>query len=114
MYEQYYFYAAALLALTITSGFLSTRRLYQKRLQLYRAVAQVNFVPLVQGGYVRYPALSLCMSVHPVSTAVCEFHLDHLPIWSVCPCVNAATGLQHHTTFSGIVAGATGISIYVG
>ena len=75
MYEQYDSHAAALLALTITSGFLSTRRLYQKRLQLYRAVAQVNFVPLVQGEYVRYPALSLCMSVHPVSTAVCEAYV---------------------------------------
>lgn len=53
-YEQYYYYAAVLLTLTIESGFYSTWALYKKRLQLYDAIAKRHFVPLIQSGHVRY------------------------------------------------------------
>lgn len=53
MYEQYFFYAAALLSLTFIAGFVSTKELYRKRLQLYNAVATRHFIPLVQAGRVR-------------------------------------------------------------
>ena len=54
MYEQYYYYAAALLSITLLSGFASTFQLYRKRLQLFQAVAQRHLVPIVQAGLVRY------------------------------------------------------------
>ena len=53
MYEQYFFYAAALLSLTFFGGYVSTKELYTKRLQLYNAVATRHFIPLVQAGRVR-------------------------------------------------------------
>ena len=53
MWEQYYFYAAILLALTLTSGFFFRTRLYKKKRQLYLAVSQRHIVPLVTGGIVR-------------------------------------------------------------
>ena len=53
MWEEYYFYAAILLALTLTSGFFFTIRLYKKKKQLYLAVSQRHIVPLVTGGIVR-------------------------------------------------------------
>ena len=53
MYEQYYYYAAALLGLTFAAGYISTKELYRKRLQLYTAVAYHHVVPVVQSGFVR-------------------------------------------------------------
>lgn len=53
MWEQYYIYAAVLLALTLTSAFFFTMRLYQKKMQLYLAVSQRHIVPLVTNGIVR-------------------------------------------------------------
>ena len=53
MYEQYYYYAAALYGLTLTCSFVSTKELYRKRVQLFKAVAQSHFIPLVSAGHVR-------------------------------------------------------------
>lgn len=53
MYEGYYYYAGVLLATTLISGFMSTRVVRKKRLQLYNSVAQRRVVPLVQHGRVR-------------------------------------------------------------
>ena len=53
MYEQYYYYAAMLYGFTFIVGFASTKELYRKRVQLYNAVAQSHFIPLVSAGCVR-------------------------------------------------------------
>lgn len=53
MYVQYYWYAAVLLGLTFIAGYVSVKELYGKRLQLYKAVAQRHFIPLVQAGHVK-------------------------------------------------------------
>ena len=53
MYEEYYYYAAMLYGLTFIAGFASTRQLYRKRVQLFNAVAQSHFIPLVSAGRVR-------------------------------------------------------------
>ena len=68
LYEQYFVYAGALLAITLLSGFASTVELYYKRLQLYRAVAQRHVVPIVQAGRVRYVTsvvLYVSHTLHP-------------------------------------------------
>ena len=53
MYERYYAYAAALLAITVFAGFASSYELYSKRLQLYTVVAQRRLIPIVEAGHVR-------------------------------------------------------------
>ena len=53
MYEQYYYYAAILYGITAVAAFASTKELYRKRVQLYNAVAQSHFIPLVNAGHVR-------------------------------------------------------------
>lgn len=68
LYEQYFVYAGALLAITLVSGFVSTLELYSKRLQLYRAMAQRHVVPIVQAGrvrYVTYVVLYVLHTLHP-------------------------------------------------
>ena len=54
MYEQYYYYAAALLGVTVVSCFTAVRLAYVKRMQLYASISQRQVVPIVQRGYVRY------------------------------------------------------------
>ena len=52
-YEQYYWYVAFLLVITLASGYISTIALYQRRLRLYTSIAQHHLVPYVHEGYVR-------------------------------------------------------------
>ena len=54
MYEQYYYYAAALLGVTVVSCFTAVQVAYMKRMQLYASISQRRVVPIVQRGYVRY------------------------------------------------------------
>ena len=53
MYEGYYYYAAILYGVTAVAAFVSTKELYRKRLQLFQAVAQSHFIPLVNAGRMR-------------------------------------------------------------
>ena len=52
-YEEYYWYAAFLLTISLASGYLSTIALYQKRLRLYTSIAKHHLVPYVFEGCVR-------------------------------------------------------------
>ena len=60
IYLGYISYAVILLIITVGSGFLATRMLYEKRMALYRTVQQSHLVPIVIGQYVRYAACATC------------------------------------------------------
>lgn len=60
IYVGYIPYAVILLTITVGSGFLATRVLYQKRMALFRTVQQCHLVPIVIGQYVRYAVCAAC------------------------------------------------------
>ena len=60
IYAGYIPYAVILLSITVGSGFVGTRVLYEKRMALYRTVQQCHLVPIVIGQYVRYALYAAC------------------------------------------------------
>jgi hypothetical protein len=59
-YAKFYMVASCLLFMTLASSFVSTYKLYKKRLELFHAVGQQRLITIVLAGRVRSD-LGLCV-----------------------------------------------------